>query len=99
MASQCTLYLQSLRNPGNAPMDKAAISIWPNPAEGLLTISNPDNAANGYAIKNFLGQTMMTAGLKAGQQSIDISHLIPGHYVINFHKNGEASGNEQFIKK
>ncbi len=96
MASQRTLYLHSLRNPGKAPMDKTALTIWPNPATDAVTINN---VAGHYSMKNMLGQVMLEGSVDAAQPRVNVGNLPKGNYIISFYKAGKPLSNHFFVKQ
>lgn len=75
-------------------MEPIGISIYPNPASDKLFVANMENAKTvifsitGHPVEEFI----MT-----GNQ-VDVSHLIPGVYLIKF-DNGDKSIIQKFIKK
>jgi hypothetical protein len=84
--------------PPGLPEGEEVLRVFPNPAGDHITVSNPD-IADRYSIKNVLGQEIKSGGMEAGEQSIDMSGIAGGHYLINFYKRGGPAGNKQFVKK
>lgn len=71
------------------------ISLYPNPAESLLTLTNVSEKAT-YAIYTVTGQTAGKGILKDG--TVDVSALAPGSYFIQVN-DGDATKTKRFIKK
>ena len=72
---------------------KDIISFYPNPTKSVLNISTKSNAI--IKIVNVLGETIATATLNTGENTIDVSNLVNGIYFIR-NINGGAS--VKFIK-
>ena len=86
--------------PSGSPQGGETLRIFPNPADDHITVSNPaDNAADRYSIKNVLGQIVKNGSMIADEQSIDVSRLANGSYIINFYKEGSPISNKTFVKK
>lgn len=60
------------------------ISIYPNPANNVITIANAENANVEFV--NALGQTVMTKNGISNNQSVDISNLVSGTYFIKINE-------------
>jgi hypothetical protein len=58
------------------------ISVYPNPAKDILTVTNGKNISMQLQIINALGQTVKTAR-SSGKASLNISDLSPGVYWLN----------------
>ena len=71
--SQSTTPTLSTRNIINAKLD-----VYPNPTNGVVHISDVDGI-DSVTISNINGQVLKTF---SGQNSIDISDLVPGVYVL-----------------
>ncbi|MGJ8548394.1 T9SS type A sorting domain-containing protein [Winogradskyella wichelsiae] len=64
----------------------SSVSIYPNPTSGILNINNT-NTISQIAIYSVLGQKIKTLTLSIGNNSIDISHLKKGVYMLLIDKN------------
>lgn len=65
-------------------------SIYPNPVQNQLTISNLNNESNiEWAIINILGQRVLSGKLSS-EQNIDVSTLVEGQYVLQLNLNGNS---------
>ena len=61
-------------------MDDAAFAVYPNPTDGIITISGLQSGA--YRITNIVGQTVLTGCIDDDNQRIDVSALPKGMYFI-----------------
>ena len=57
------------------------MTIYPNPANGLVQVIFPNDDADWIQLISLSGQVLRTIPCK-GQQAIDLSELLPGVYVI-----------------
>ena len=67
-----------------------AFTVYPNPANGVLTVSvrlpqcdSPTTGHTEYQISNLMGQTLLQGHISAEAQQIDISTLPAGMYFIS----------------
>jgi len=76
------------------------ISIYPNPASDLLTISNSQNIQNAtISIINSNGKTVMSSANRSGRKlNVDISSLSPGSYFVQLLNDGKVS-TLKFVKQ
>ena len=70
-----------------------AFTVYPNPANGILTVSvrlqqwdSPTTGQTEYQISNLMGQTLLQGRISAETQQIDISTLPAGMYFISVGK-------------
>jgi hypothetical protein len=83
--------------------DKPSLQSWeiyPNPAQNLLYLDIRNSAAFGdysYEIRNLLGQRALFGASISGKETIDVSSLAKGVYVIEIKGKG-ASVYRQFVK-
>jgi hypothetical protein len=73
------------------------ISMYPNPASSKLNISAP-NTIKSAAIYNILGKQVMRLNINKNNESIDVSNLSSGMYLIKY-TIGNAVGTAKFIKQ
>ena len=80
-------------------MDNALlnISMYPNPASSRLTIS-AQKTINSAAIYNILGKQVMSLEINKDSESIDVSNLATGMYLIKYSIDN-AVGTAKFIKQ
>ena len=73
------------------------ISMYPNPASSRLTIS-AQKTINSAAIYNILGKQVMSLEINKNSESIDVSNLATGMYLIKYSIDN-AVGTAKFIKQ
>ncbi len=73
------------------------ISMYPNPASSRLTISAPKTITSA-AIYNILGKQVMSLEINKNSESIDVSNLATGMYLIKYSIDN-AVGTAKFIKQ
>ncbi len=71
--------------------------MYPNPASSRLTISAP-KTINSAAIYNILGKQVMSIEINKNSESIDVSNLATGMYLIKYSIDN-AVGTAKFIKQ
>ncbi|PZR23330.1 MAG: hypothetical protein DI539_03505 [Flavobacterium psychrophilum] len=76
------------------------LNIYPNPAKDVLNITSEITGATGsYEIYNTLGQAIATGNVTfEKEQSIDISGLSQGIYIIKLNREGKTK-TLKFIKE
>ena len=67
------------------------LTLYPNPVNDILNISNSDTNEGTYRILNLLGQIMKTGNLN--QKEINVSEFVTGMYIL------EATNNDKIISK
>lgn len=78
------------------PADIASITIYPNPTEEVLFFSSDVSGANVSVINSEGGATVSSQTVS--NNSIDVSNLRSGIYLISLEKNGIKTV-RRFIKK
>lgn len=77
----------------SAVISQNIIAIYPNPATNFISV---DNAKNTHLIiTNYLGQICAAQNIISGRETISVSNLVPGVYLLHF---TEAAGNQTQIK-
>ncbi|MGZ4035398.1 MAG: nidogen-like domain-containing protein [Bacteroidia bacterium] len=101
-----TIYIRSHYDPsaptGIAELAKAnAISIYPNPADGNITVTHNFNASSNpvLSITNVIGQNVMNSQLNNQQQSVDISGLKKGIYFATIISKEGKSATIKIVRK
>lgn len=88
--------LQADNQLSNTDFSSSNFSISPNPAKDFLNVTMlNDTVMESYEIYNVVGQKVISAN--AEQQSIDVSELANGVYIIKL-KSNNGSQNIKFIK-
>jgi len=72
-------------------------TIYPNPANDILTIKMDQGAYNSFTIANGLGQVMQQKALTATLTNIDIKSFAPGIYYITL-KGDNGTKVQKFVK-
>lgn len=70
--------------------------VYPNPARSLITISSPDDGE--YAIMTTTGK-IVQQGIFQNGQSLDVSGLSPGFYLVRVQANGLESTQRLVIRE
>jgi hypothetical protein len=88
----------SLPEPHQPEAGSYAMRIWPNPATNRLHIELPPHHTGLLiTIRNSLGQSVHQSFYNS-TQPIDISHLPPGHYIVESGLPGEVFGYAKLVK-
>jgi len=74
------------------------VALYPNPATTSLIIDNPHTAAT-YQIIDIPGRTVLSGSIATGTQTIDISALSSGNYIINLYEENRRSYTRVFVKQ
>lgn len=76
------------------------VSVFPNPAENRLKIERKIKSAEALSVKihSVTGTLVKTFILKGKQETIEISDLMPGMYVLNI-SSAKYTQSERIIKK
>jgi hypothetical protein len=69
----------------------ASITIYPNPAENLVTIQSSKNLTNAtYLVYNQIGKQVMSGKLVGKNTAVNIEQLASGVYFFQIGENGET---------
>jgi hypothetical protein len=86
----------------NFTESNSSLAIWPNPARNMINIAN-DGDKDGSIAKtqlfNLSGKLSMEKQLQKGLNSIDISSLAPGAYIVKTNTNKGDSFTQKIIKQ
>ena len=77
-------------------VQQGEILVFPNPARSLISISSPDDGT--FAIITATGKTVREGVFQSGQ-SLDVSSLSPGFYLIKVQANGNESTQRLVIRE
>jgi hypothetical protein len=81
----------------NQPMANT-LKLYPNPAENLLTVESTTEPLK-MEITNLLGQTLKTVVNPTASQTVDISGLATGVYVVTVVDRGNGRVSKMFVKQ
>ena len=73
------------------------VSVYPNPSEGLITVSNDNNTENTIAVYDMLGKVIYTT-TTSSSASVDLSANGTGVYLVKV-SNGNGSVVERVVIK
>ena len=69
-----------------------SFDIYPNPASDILNVISPENNFNtDIAVYNMLGEKMILLNTCGQNSQVDISHLLPGNYIIEAISNNHIN--------
>ena len=74
---------------GNSDVDLTGVVLYPNPANGAVTIANAENAQ--VTVFNILGQKTMETNNISNSETIDVSNLQAGTYFVRIAKEGQTT--------
>lgn len=77
-------------------VSQGEILVFPNPARSLISISSPDDGT--FGILTTTGKTVREGVFQSGQ-SLDVSSLSPGFYLIRVQANGNESTQRLVIRE
>jgi hypothetical protein len=83
-----------------APVTKANVdfNLYPNPAVDYIICNYQGGGDAAYYITDIQGRTL-DKGILKPNRNIDITHLIPGMYLLRIQANGLTSTPQKFIKQ
>ncbi|MFW5768182.1 MAG: choice-of-anchor J domain-containing protein [Bacteroidota bacterium] len=74
---------------GNDAISNENLSVFPNPANNNVTVENAENAD--ISIYNMVGQKVVSEKAKSNRESINISDLSEGTYMIRIENGDEVN--------
>ncbi|GEQ84808.1 hypothetical protein ULMS_03160 [Patiriisocius marinistellae] len=77
----------------------ANVTIYPNPAKDILTISTTNIENSTVTIYNILGKEVMNAAIDTASQQLNIEHLNAGIYLMNVVAINGKQQTLKFIKE
>lgn len=75
---------------------KNNIKLFPNPNNGVFTISTSDQA--NVSIYNVLGENVLTKVLNGGNHTISLDNQPKGMYFVNIQQNGSVITHKMIVK-
>lgn len=82
---------------GTSTFDLSALSVYPNPATDVITVTNRDNISQ-ITLVNLLGQTVMQQTANATEVQLNIATLAQGTYILQV-QSGSKVASIKVIKK
>lgn len=82
---------------GNVSFTTANVTLFPNPAGNILTVSFPEMIAK-TEVFNTLGQLVLSSAANGRETAIDVSALSRGHYFVKVYA-ADRQVVSKFIKK
>lgn len=71
------------------------VSMYPNPSSGMVTIDSKTDFFNEIKVIDVLGRTVFASTQVTKQLMINISHLLPGTYIVKFTSSTGTFGSKQ----
>jgi hypothetical protein len=81
-----------------AETTQTVINVWPNPFAQQITIARSSNDAGTISISDAAGRVVFAQQLSGTQQTIDLSFLVSGMYVLSVNE-GNTTHVQQIIKQ
>jgi hypothetical protein len=75
----------------------ATVKLYPNPTEGDLTVSGGQGKK--LSVYNTIGQLVHTQNLLSNEESVDISSLKSGIYMVQLSDNGKITITRKLVKR
>ena len=93
-----SIELEAILNIKDEPVftDDVSIKVFPNPSDGKFTVNVEEDAI--LTISNFSSLIVLQITLYQGDNSIDISWLPTGMYLLNFEMSGRTWNRKVVIK-
>lgn len=87
-------------NSVNETNSQPSFNVFPNPVKNILQVeaNNVSSTSTQVAIYNLLGQTILNKVIKGNLNSIDVSELPKGIYIISFNNNSNLLSQKLIIE-
>lgn len=83
---------------GTTDFSAAGFTMYPNPANGFITLGLINETNASVIITDVLGKTVLSSQMTAAEQNIDISSLNTGIYFVKVTANGQHSTKKLVVK-
>jgi hypothetical protein len=80
--------IQPLENVGLKTISNADFNVYPNPSEGIINFKGSFDSNASAVVYDQSGRVVSTIETVANGQSIDLSHLNKGMYLVSVNNNG-----------
>lgn len=80
--------IQPMQNVGLETVSYSDFNVYPNPSEGVINFKGTFNANASAIVYDQSGRTVSTIETIVNGQSIDLSHLNKGMYLVSVNNNG-----------
>lgn len=77
----------------------ANMVVYPNPSQGLFTVSLKDSNDVTYRLYNTIGQELMAGTFEAGENTLDISGMAQGVYLLEVTDTAGKIANSRIMKQ
>ncbi len=84
--------------PNNIKTPDNTITLHPNPATEILTITNKEHSSVTAIMQDVTGKVVRTITLQRGENIIDVNDLAGGVYMVTF-KNTNMQTTKKFVKQ
>jgi hypothetical protein len=82
---------------GIKALQLVSLQVYPNPASQYIVLNNSGNQFKAYKIYAYTGQVVASGTITESKQSIDISNLTKGLYILEATDGQLISGSQKFV--
>jgi len=85
-------------NAGVTETALTAVSIWPNPTNGMLTVSLDKTDKASYSVSNLAGQVIAKGTLESVTSVVDLTSVQTGIYLMAIENKGKTTVHKVVVK-